>query len=108
MRTLAQPKIPGENAPEGVHEDGAQYIMSALVIDRKNITGGATQIFEKKRKTQQLLFQKELSPGEFSFQADTGEEKTFGNDLWHFVTPIHAIDNGKATRDIIGFDINGC
>ncbi|CAL2107112.1 2OG-Fe dioxygenase [Tenacibaculum sp. 190524A02b] len=106
MRTITQGVIKGENSPEGMHEDGAPYIISALVVNRKNITGGATQIFEKLEENQELIFNKELALGEFAFQADTGEEKTFGNDLWHYVTPIQPIDiTKKGIRDIIGFDI---
>ncbi|MDB0614357.1 2OG-Fe dioxygenase family protein [Tenacibaculum dicentrarchi] len=46
MRTISDVQIKGENSPEGVHEDGAKYIVSALVINRTNILGGETQIFE--------------------------------------------------------------
>lgn len=106
MRTLSYQKIKGENSPEGMHEDGAQYIISALVINRENITGAESQIFEKVEGTKPMIFNTTLQPGEFIFQADTGEEKTFGNDLWHYVTPIEPIDICKTgIRDIIGFDI---
>ncbi|SEC32351.1 2OG-Fe dioxygenase [Tenacibaculum sp. MAR_2009_124] len=106
MRTIAAGIVKGENSPEGVHEDGANYIISALVVNRRNITGGETQIFEKRNDENELIFQKELEVGEFAFQADTGEEKTFGNDLWHYVTPIQSINKTEiGVRDIIGFDI---
>ncbi len=108
MRTIAQENIPGENAPEGIHEDGAQYIVSALVINRQNVVGGETRIFEKPASNNQtLIYKTVLQPGEFVFQADTGEELTFGNDLWHNVTAIHPVDTTKlGIRDIIGFDID--
>ncbi len=108
MRTISYESILGENAPEGIHEDGSQYIMSALVVNRHNISGGESQIFEKVSKNDnEVLFKKALEPGEFIFQADTGEEATFGNDLWHYVTPIQPIGNEKeGIRDIIGFDID--
>lgn len=108
MRTISHEKIKGENAPEGVHEDGAQYIMSALVVNRQNIIGAESQIYEKTMaETNELIFKKVLQPGEFIFQADTGEEFTFGNDLWHYVTPIEPEDISKpGIRDIIGFDID--
>ena len=107
MRTLSHKEIKGENAPEGMHEDGAQYIMSALVIDRKNCLGGESRIYEKTNISNELIFSKVLQAGEFIFQADTGEEYTFGNDLWHDVTPIQPIDTSKpGIRDIIGFDID--
>lgn len=108
MRTIAHEKIFGENAPEGVHEDGARYIMSALVINRKNCMGAESQIFEKLANDHQdMVYKKTLAPGEFIFQADTGEECTFGNDLWHYVTPLESLDESRSgIRDIIGFDID--
>jgi len=107
MRTLSYEKVLGENSPEGVHEDGAPYIISALVINRENALGGTSQIYEKLEDgTQELIFEKVLNPGEFIFQADTGEEKTFGNDLWHYVTGISPENPSlRGVRDIIGFDI---
>ncbi|WP_233899908.1 2OG-Fe dioxygenase family protein [Tenacibaculum piscium] len=106
MRTISDVQIKGENSPEGVHEDGAKYIVSALVINRTNILGGETQIFEAISEKKQLIFNTILEAGEFAFQADTGEEKEFGTDLWHYVTPIQPINLAeKGVRDIIGFDI---
>ncbi len=108
MRTLAYPNIAGENAPEGIHEDGTHYIVSALVVNRKNALGGESRIYEKMHNNQQhLLYKKTLAAGEFIFQADTGEEATFGNDLWHNVSAITPEDNRQAAlRDIIGLDID--
>ncbi|WBX73564.1 2OG-Fe dioxygenase family protein [Tenacibaculum pacificus] len=106
MRTISDVQIKGENSPEGVHEDGAKYILSALVINRTNILGGETQIFEAISEKKELVFNTILEAGEFAFQADTGEEKEFGTDLWHYVTPIQPINLAeKGVRDIIGFDI---
>ncbi|MCG8892727.1 2OG-Fe dioxygenase family protein [Tenacibaculum finnmarkense] len=106
MRTISDVQIKGENSPEGVHEDGAKYIVSALVINRTNILGGETQIFEAISEKKELIFNTILEEGEFAFQADTGEEKEFGTDLWHYVTPIQPINLAeKGVRDIIGFDI---
>lgn len=99
---------PGDNSPEGAHEDGAAYIVSALVINRKNVKGGETQILEKRKNgKKEIILNRILEPGEFAFQADTGEELTFGNDLWHHVTPFSVADKkkGEGWRDIIGFDI---
>lgn len=108
MRTLAYENIAGENAPEGIHEDGAPYIVSALVINRTNALGGESCIYEKiNQQQQELLYKRTLAAGEFIFQADTGEEHIFGNDLWHNVSAIYPQDNQQvATRDIIGLDID--
>lgn len=108
MRTLAYENIAGENAPEGIHEDGTPYIISALVINRKNALGGESSIYEQVNQQQkELLYKKALAAGEFIFQADTGEEHIFGNDLWHHVSAIFPEDVQQvATRDIIGLDID--
>lgn len=107
MRTISQEEILGENSPEGIHEDGASYIVSALVINRQNIIGAESQVYEKLDSGEkELIYKKVLEPGEFIFQGDTGEEKIFGNDLWHYVTAIKAVDQSQfGIRDIIGLDI---
>ena len=108
MSVKATSDTPGDNSPEGAHEDGAAYIVSALVINRFNISGGETQILEKRRGgKKEIILRHILQPGEFAFQADTGEEKIFGNDLWHHVTPFHKTDKqkGDGWRDIIGLDV---
>lgn len=107
MSVKAKEGLPGNNSPEGAHEDGADFIVSALVINRQNITGGESQVLEKLDDGSMVnLFNRELQPGEFLFQADTGEEKHYGNDLWHYVTPFYVQKPGEESwRDIIGLDI---
>jgi len=108
MSVKATADTPGNNSPEGAHEDGAAYIVSALVINRFNVSGGETQILEKRKKgKKEIILRHILQPGEFAFQADTGEEKIFGNDLWHHVTPFYKTDKkvGDGWRDIIGLDV---
>ncbi len=107
MSVKAQPGIPGDNAPEGSHEDGADFIISALVVNRINITGGMSRVIEKLPSGEkEVIFEHTLQPGQFLFQADTGEEKHYGNDLWHDITPFFTADeNSESWRDIIGLDI---
>lgn len=107
MSVKARKAIPGNNSPEGAHEDGSDFIVSALVINRKNIEGAKSQVIEKMPNGEMAtIFEHILQPGEFLFQADTGEEKHYGNDLWHYVTPFHIQnENEEAWRDIIGLDI---
>ena len=107
MSVKARQLVPGNNSPEGAHEDGADFIVSALVINRQNITGAKSQVLEKLANGSLVaLYERELQPGEFLFQADTGEEKHYGNDLWHYVTPFY-VDNPdeESWRDIIGLDV---
>lgn len=85
------------NSPEGIHQDGMDYIVSALVIERKNISGGKSIIYGSDKKTK--ILQYELQEGQGLFQPDAG------TDLWHEVTPIAARDGAPtAFRSIIGFD----
>jgi len=107
MSVRAKKGVPGNNSPEGAHEDGADFIISALVINRANISGGKSQVYEKLASGELInIFERELQPSEFLFQADTGEEKHYGNDLWHYVTPFYVVPPAEeAWRDIIGLDI---
>ncbi len=109
MSVKATSASPGDNSPEGAHEDGADYIVSALVYNRFNLKGGQTQVIEElKNGKKEIIFRHTLKPGEFVFQADSGDELTYGTDLWHHVSPFHIADpkRGEGWRDIIGFDIN--
>lgn len=109
MSVKARPKQPGDNSPEGAHEDGADYIVSALVINLKNVIGGESQIIEKLDDgTKEIIFRHRLLEGEFIFQGDSKDEIIHGTDLWHHVTPFALDDKteGEGWRDIIGFDIN--
>ena len=109
MSVRALPQIPGDNSPEGAHEDGADFIISALVVNRVNLKGGESQIIELvKSGEKEIICRHTLQPGEFAFQADSKDELVYGTDLWHHVTPFHMADEkgADAWRDIIGFDIN--
>lgn len=108
MSVRAKQGTPGNNSPEGAHEDGADFIVSALVINREHILGGKSQVFEKMADGELVnIFERALQAGEFIFQADTGEEKHYGNDLWHYVTPFYVAPSvEEAWRDIIGLDIS--
>ncbi|MGV6475525.1 2OG-Fe dioxygenase family protein [Azotobacter vinelandii] len=86
------------NSPEGIHQDGADYILSALVIERNNIGGGTSIIYGSDKKTP--IFECELQVGQGIMQPD------LGTDLWHEVTPIHLLDESKpGYRASIGVDI---
>ena len=110
MSVKATRTTPGNNSPEGAHEDGADYIISALVINRQNLLGGASQIIEKHLPAgpKEIVFEYTLQAGEFFFQSDSRDEEFYGTDLWHHVTPFYLEDpsKGEGWRDIIGFDID--
>lgn len=89
----------GDNSPEGIHQDGFDYIVSALVIERKNISGGVSRIYGADKKTCMLATQ--LSAGQGILQPDRG------TNLWHNVTPIAVLpEYDIGFRSSIGFDIN--
>lgn len=98
MFTFADMMGAGENAPEGIHQDGSDYIVSALVIERAGITGGESIVYDKDKKE---LLRHTLSEGEGIFQDD--------QNLLHYVTPIHedpASPPRYGHRSILGFDID--
>jgi hypothetical protein len=95
---IATPNTTATNSPEGIHQDGMDYIVSALVIDRENVSGGKSIIFSTNDSCK-VLFETTLRPGHGIFQPDKG------TDLWHVVEPITAFDRTRsAYRSTIGFD----
>jgi hypothetical protein len=97
---IATPYRTGTNAPEGIHQDGSDYIVSALVTARDNIQGGVSRVFAEDKTTEILSVT--LQPGQGIFQADSG------SSLWHDVTPIRVENTreGNGTRNLFGFDID--
>lgn len=100
MGLTAAADTPSTNAPEGIHKDGADYIVSALVIERSGVDGGVSVIYGPDKKTK--LLEVTLQPGQGLFQADQH------STLWHDVTPIQLKDptTNEGVRNIFGFDIN--
>lgn len=94
VRLLSYPNIPSDNAPEGIHQDGADYIVSALIINKHNIQDADSIIYDTNKKK---LYQKQLELGEFIFQED--------KHLWHDITPIKTDSDFFGYRDILGFDL---
>ncbi len=90
----------GDNSPEGIHQDGADYIISALVIERAGITtdSGESIVYDLDQKT--VLFRRTLAEGEGLFKSD--------REVFHYVTPIRedpAIPPDFGHRSILGFDV---
>lgn len=91
------PEQEATNSPEGIHQDGMDYIVSALVVARENITGGKSVIYGNDKQTK--LLEIELQPGQGILQPDRD------TDLWHAVTPIQCRDASRlGVRSSIGFD----
>lgn len=93
----ASPECDVSNSPEGVHQDGMDYIVSALVLERVNVTGGDSLIYGADKVSS--VFKMQLQPGQGVLQPDLGSE------LWHEVTPIKRVDiESDGYRSTIGFD----
>lgn len=86
------------NSPEGSHQDGMDYIVSAFVVESQNICGAKSILYLEDKKTK--IFQTTLKEGQGILQAD---KDSF---LWHKVTDIQPIHSDlPAFRSSIGFDI---
>ena len=94
VRLLSYPETEADNAPEGIHQDGADYIISALVMNKHNVENDRSIIYNPQL---QPIYETQLGEGEFIFQDD--------KQLWHDITPIKAKRNFLGYRDIIGFDL---
>lgn len=94
VRLLSYPNLESDNAPEGIHRDGADYIVSALIMNKYNIKEGVSSIYDPTKKK---MYSTGLGEGEFIFQED--------RKLWHDITPIKANTNYIGYRDILGFDL---
>jgi len=74
VRQICYPNIESHNSLEGIHQDGADYIISACVLDRHNISGGYSSIYDKNKKRLDTYL---LTEDEFIFQDD--------KNLYHYV-----------------------
>ncbi|WP_020559312.1 2OG-Fe dioxygenase family protein [Thiofilum flexile] len=91
FRILAQAHEAGKPTPEGVHKDGADYIL-VMLLDRHNIVGGESQLFDN---AMQPLEQATLSQrGDLLLINDA--------KVYHGVTEIEPQDNTvPAWRDVL-------
>jgi hypothetical protein len=99
MLTYADSPDGREPAPEGTHQDGSPFIVSALVIERQNVVGGVSRVYYNKNDG--LALEYELPPGYGILQSDTH------NEYWHQVTAVYPLDPAQiAYRSILGLDID--
>ncbi len=94
VRQTAYSDIDSHNSPEGIHRDGCDYIVSALVMMRNNIVGGESIIYDQNKM---INYKTILDDEEGIFQEDIKQ--------WHYVTPIQTYKEGIGFRDILGIDI---
>jgi len=89
IRTTCSPESFGNPAPEGIHQDGTDFI-GIFSVDRENILGGETHLYTAKKE--KPVFSKVLHPGELLLVND--------HDFYHFTTPIKPQTEAQGTRDV--------
>ncbi|HKM57584.1 MAG TPA: 2OG-Fe dioxygenase family protein [Chthoniobacterales bacterium] len=89
IRIVASPDQVGEPAPEGIHQDGFDFV-GIFCISREHLVGAETHLCE--HPSQAPIFAKELQPGEFVLVND--------RKLYHFTTGIKPVGATEGTRDV--------
>ena len=91
FRIVANAEEAGNPSPEGIHRDGADFIL-IMVLKRENITGGVNHIYDDSKR---MLFGSVLTePGDAILIDD--------RRVWHGVSEIYPIDEKKpAYRDVL-------
>jgi hypothetical protein len=89
IRTICSLDNLGNPAPEGIHQDGTDFI-GIFSVDRDNIQGGETHLYTAKKE--KPVFSKVLNPGELLLVND--------HDFFHFTTPIKPQINAQGSRDV--------
>jgi hypothetical protein len=94
IRIVAAPEEPGLPAPEGIHQDGTDFLTLHLVR-RHNITGGVSTIYNLERQPIQSYTL--LEPLDSLILEDPR--------IMHGVTPVYPADaQTVGTRDMLGLD----
>jgi hypothetical protein len=90
IRTTCSANNLGNPAPEGIHQDGADFI-GIFAVDRHNIKGGETHLYTAKKE--KPIFNKVLNSGELLILSD--------RDYFHFTSPIKPLsEETEGTRDV--------
>ena len=94
IRIIATPEEPGLPAPEGIHQDGTDFLTLHLVR-RRNIGGGETKIYDLHR---QLI-------GNYTMREPLDSLILQDPRIMHGVTPVHSADGRTpGIRDLLGVD----
>jgi hypothetical protein len=89
VRVHAKPTVRGVPVPEGLHKDGADFVVMGCVA-RKNVKGGVSQIHEYDDAPP--VYGVTLMPGDALVVDD--------REVFHMVTPLIA-EEGEGHRDMI-------
>ena len=87
-----------ERISEGIHQDGSDYLVSAYVLERCNIEGGASVIFGEDKSTEILRT---------TYMPIWDTLPDLHTSLWHYVEPIEvAKDASLGWRSSVGLDLD--
>jgi hypothetical protein len=95
VRTLTFEDSAMEVVPEGLHQDGEDCVVSALIIQKYKVDGAQSVVFDRSKRKK--LFEKTLDHGEGLLHCD--------RHYWHDVSPLTTTDETSGFRDILGLDI---
>ncbi len=89
IRVVASPDEQGEPTPEGIHQDGFDFV-GIFCIKRRNLIGAETHLYSDPEKPP--IFAKELQPGEFVLVND--------RKLFHYTSALYPETSGEGVRDV--------
>lgn len=91
FRIQANSEESGKPTPEGIHKDGADFIL-IMLLERNNIKGGVSHIYDEEKKLQFGAVLEEMGD---SVMLDDRK-------VWHGVSEIYALDEEKpGYRDVL-------
>jgi hypothetical protein len=98
IRIVALPGEPGLPAPEGIHQDGTDFLTLHLV-HRRNVVGADSTIYDLDRRPIECYTMRQ--PLDSVILEDPR--------VMHGVTPVHCADGRtRGSRDILGLDFIYC
>lgn len=89
IRITCSAEEQGEPAPEGIHQDGFDYI-TICCITRDGVEGAKTEFYRDPKG--EPIFSQELQPGEVAYCDDRA--------IYHYTTPIHPAGDAPGHRDV--------
>jgi len=89
IRITCNDEEQGEPAPEGIHQDGFDYI-AICCIAREGVVGAKTELYTD--PDGEAIFSRELQPGEIAYCDDRA--------IYHYTTPIHPAGDAPGHRDV--------
>lgn len=97
FRILASPEVAGKPTPEGIHQDGVDYVFVAM-IDRQNVMGGISKVYARDGK---LL-------SSFKMRRPLDVLHLDDESVYHYVTPVKPLwEDLPAWRDVLVLTFRG-